>query len=126
MSLRYPFAIVKPGLNVLTAPTPTYTYYIYGAGRNSSGQIGDGTASYRSSPTQVGSASTWTSVFNAEKTSIGVQSDGTLWTWAYGGQGALGQNDVVSRSSPTQVGWSTTWNLMAGSDRAIVINTSTT
>ena len=119
MSLRYPFAIVKPGLNVLTAPTPTYTYYIYGAGRNSSGQIGDGTASYRSSPTQVGSASTWTSVFNAEKTSIGVQSDGTLWTWGSNSAGQLGNDKATGNvSSPIQIGaltnWSQSWTQIGG------------
>ena len=33
----------------------------------------------------------------------GIKSDGTLWAWGYGGEGALGLNDRSYRSSPPQV-----------------------
>ena len=110
MSLRYPFAIMKPGFNALVAPTPSYTYYIYGAGRNGQGQVGDLSTVKRSSPVQIGSASNWSSVFNAENVSLGLQTDGTLWTWGRNKFGTLGLSNQTYYSSPKQVGALTNWS----------------
>jgi alpha-tubulin suppressor-like RCC1 family protein len=43
-----------------------------------------------------------------------IKTDGTLWMWGDGGEGALGQNLTSGdRSSPVQVGSSTTWTAVA-------------
>ncbi len=79
-------------------------------GQNSSGQLGQGDVVLRSSPTQVGTLTTWTHASAYGTAHIAaIQSDGTLWTWGTGGSGELGHGDTVSRSSPTQVGTLTTW-----------------
>ena len=86
-------------------------------GRNTIGQLGDGTAVSKSSPVQIGSLTTWTSVSGAGNASAyAIKSDGTLWSWGYNITGGLGHGDEVNRSSPTQVGSLTTWLSVAAGD----------
>ena len=57
-----------------------------------------------SSPAQVGSNTTWASVSSNFGGMAAIKTDGTLWSWGYGGWvGWLGENDRVNRSSPIQV-----------------------
>ena len=57
-----------------------------------------------SSPAQVGSDTTWASISPNFGGCAAVKTDGTLWSWGYGGWvGWLGENDRVNRSSPIQV-----------------------
>ena len=97
-------------------------------GRNDHGELGQnqnpgGTpgANSRSSPTQVGTDTTWGSVDDEDGkmlsgyyVQMAIKTDGTLWGWGqndtsdYGGA-SLGLNDTISRSSPTQCGTDTTW-----------------
>mgnify|MGYP003137319400 CR=1 FL=1 len=69
-----------------------------------------------SSPTQVGTDTTW-SYITAGAGNAGIvgatKTDGTLWSWGRGEYGILGHNDVVSRSSPTQVP-GTDWDTSIG------------
>jgi len=87
---------------------------LWTAGYNTTGQLGlnqEGTPARRSSPTQVGTDTTWNKVDSSGSSSIATKTDGTLWSWGYNlGAGQLGLNDIVSRSSPTQVGTQTTWD----------------
>jgi hypothetical protein len=85
---------------------------IYSWGLNNFGQLGQGTtATYYSSPVQVGSLTNWKQVSNSNSISAGVKVDGTLWTWgrnsSTGGQLGLGNNTSVS--SPNQVGSLYNW-----------------
>ena len=80
-------------------------------GDNESGELGHNqpTSTLLSSPTQVGSDTTWNTVATAADSSMAVKTDGTLWASgsnSYGG--ILGLNDIVNRSSPTQIP-GTTW-----------------
>ena len=93
-------------------------------GKNSSGELGisQPTNSWRSSPTQVGSDTTWMTGINygdQQKLSassqpgsshcLAIKTDGTLWAWGENYEGHLGHNDVTPRNSPVQVGSSTDW-----------------
>jgi len=85
---------------------------LYSWGLNNFGQLGQGTtATYYSSPVQVGSLTNWKQVSNSNSISAGVKVDGTLWTWgrnsSTGGQLGLGNNTSVS--SPNQVGSLNNW-----------------
>ena len=62
-----------------------------------------------SSPTQVGSDTTWRSIDGSVYHMLGTKTDGTLWSWGYNLGGGLGLNDKTFRSSPTQIP-GTTWN----------------
>ena len=83
-------------------------------GRNDTGQLGLGTSSgtYANlSPLQVGALTTWTSVSTGMYTTstFALKTDGTIWSWGNGGNGALGLGNTTNYSSPKQVGALTTW-----------------
>ena len=91
-----------------------------GSPKGESGRNTQGPSARKSSPTQIGSLTTWSSIsgyydgffFGATKT------DGTLWAWGGGQYGRLGQNNETDRSSPVQIPgttWSTTKNKFGGS-----------
>jgi len=70
-----------------------------------------------SSPTQIGSDTTWTNEFvGSNKNWLAVKSDGTLWSWGENTRGALGQNQAYAQlsavSSPIQIP-GTTWSQVA-------------
>lgn len=101
---------------------------LYAWGKNNQGQLGLNDRVYKSSPVQVGAATTWTVLAGAENFSFGIKSDGTLWGWGYnGGFGQLGLNNTIFRSSPTQIGSATDWELVsAGNYHAIFKKTNGT
>jgi len=75
----------------------------------------------RSSPTQVGTDTTWAWVYSTYQNGYATKTDGTLWAWGGNGDGQMGINlsgDPGARSSPTQIGtgtdWSTADNCIAG------------
>ncbi len=93
-------------LTVTVGPPPG----LWALGRNNSGQLGVNDTAYRSSPTQVGTGTTWSQISAGQFHTMATTTDGTLWSWGVNSSGQLGQNDRVDRSSPTQVGVLTTWN----------------
>lgn len=100
-------------------------------GVTNDGRLGDNitSGSYKSSPAQIGSATTWRTVVACEKTSIGVRTDGTLWSWGSNGSGLLGTNIGTgsTQATPAQVGGGTTWSDIAvGATHAIAIKTDGT
>ena len=91
---------------------------LWTAGYNPTGQLGlntQGSPGQKSSPTQVGTDTTWNKVDSSGSSSIATKTDGTLWSWGYNGTpgstggGQLGLNDIIARSSPTQIP-GTTWD----------------
>jgi alpha-tubulin suppressor-like RCC1 family protein len=58
----------------------------------------------RSSPSQIGTLTTWSSVAAGGTHSSVVNSTNILSLWGTNGYGQLGQNDATARSSPTQIG----------------------
>lgn len=68
-----------------------------------SGQVID--QGYRGSPVQVGNQ-TWTKISTGTSHSLAIRSDGTLWAWGDGGQGALGTGNTSDQPSPVQIGTS--------------------
>ena len=109
MSFRYVSGINKPGFNPLVAPTPSYTYYMWSWGANASGQLGDGSRTYRSSPVQVGALSTWTQVSINLDSSLAIGNSNGLYAWGSGSSGILGLGNTTAYSSPKQVGALTNW-----------------
>jgi alpha-tubulin suppressor-like RCC1 family protein len=115
LSYRYDAAFIDPGLNTLVAPTPIYTYGLWTWGKNNRGQLGLGDTTVRSSPNQVGALTDWLNISAGgyEGFSLAVKTDGTLWSWGYGTQGALGLGNNTNYSSPKQVGALTGWIFVA-------------
>ena len=83
------------------------TLWTWGAG--SDGGLGQGSNTDKSSPTQIGTETTWSSAFCGEGGSAAaIKTDGTLWTWGNNNYGQLGLGDQNQYSSPKQVP-GTTW-----------------
>ena len=97
---------------------------LWGVGQNYGGALGlnsSGATSY-SSPTQVGTDTTWNHVVSGSDMTISTKTDGSLWTMgtnAYGGQGLNNQGGGGSNeySSPTQIGTDTNWSNTLANDQ---------
>ena len=89
---------------------------LWGTGCNSKGQLGIGTFS----PTigingfiQVGNANNWKYISADREHTLGVKTDGTLWSWGSNYQGKLGDGTLTDRLSPTQIGSDNNWSKVA-------------
>lgn len=82
-------------------------------GRNTNGQLGDGSTTVRSSPvTTSGGGLTWFNVGCGSDHTIATKTDGTLWTWGLNTHGQLGDGTTTNRSSPVTVaGGGTNWRI---------------
>ena len=88
-------------------------------GTTNYGQHGLNNTVYTSSPTQVGTDTTWSTVSGAYYAAYGVKTDGTLWAWGSNESGALGLNQHdAHRSSPTQIP-GTTWSSPLASGKGL-------
>jgi alpha-tubulin suppressor-like RCC1 family protein len=90
-------------------PTINVSGALYTFGSNGIGKLGLNDRTYRSSPTQVGSETTWKFVAGAGNSSLAIKNNGTLWGWGYNLYGQIGDQSIIYRSSPVQVGALTTW-----------------
>lgn len=93
---------------------------LFAWGANTSGQLGDGTTTFRSSPVQIGS-SRWTDVNAAGAHSLAVREDGLLFTWGQGNVGQLGNGGTGNTSSPIQIGSSSWLQVTGGADNSLAI-----
>jgi len=84
-------------------------------GDNRYGQIADNTLIHRSTATQTVSGGTnWKQCSAGYVTTAAIKTDGTLWTWGYGGNGVIGDNTSIGKSSPVQtVAGGTNWKQVA-------------
>ena len=91
------------------------TIWAWGAG--DSGRLGDNCVSNRSSPVSViGGFTDWSQVAAGFRSSFGLRTNGTIWSWGYNGAGNLGDGTTVTKSSPVSViGGFTDWCQVAAS-----------
>ena len=82
-------------------------------GSNTSGQLGDGTTTTRTSPARVGT-STWLAASAGSGNVVAIKSDGTLWAWGSNLSGQLGDSTTSQRNSPVQIGLDNRWTSVAG------------
>ena len=97
-------------------------------GYNSRGQLGDNTATGRSSPVSVvGGFTDWCHAAAGSRHSLGVRTNGTLWSWGGNNFGQLGDNTTVSKSSPVSViGGFTNWCQLSATYQSLGVRTNGT
>ena len=99
---------------------------MYACGYNLYGQLGISNTTNRSSPTQVGSISSWSQISCGYYHSVSIQTNGTLWTWGNNSYGQLGTNNLTHRSSPVQVGTLSNWAQVSASNHTLAIKSDGT
>jgi len=82
-------------------------------GEGSNGGLGQGNNTSYNSPKQIGNDTNWSSKtygISSKGGGVFVKTDGTLWSWGYGGGGYLGHNNTSNYNSPKQIGTDTSWD----------------
>ena len=72
-------------------------------GTAAQGQLGDQTATGKSSPVSVAGAHSFIAVHAGEQHTLALKANGSAWTWGYNNVGQLGIYAANSRSSPVSV-----------------------
>jgi len=73
-----------------------------------------------SSPTQVGTNTTWSKISAGGYGNFGIKTDGTLWGWGDNSNGYLAQNNTIQRSSPVRIGTGTDWDSISAEERIVM------
>jgi hypothetical protein len=99
---------------------------VWAWGRNSYGQLGDGTTIPRSTPVQVSGLTGVTTLAAGFNHSLALRSDGTLWAWG-ANSGRLGDGTTTHRSTPVQVsGLTGVTALAAGQSHSLALRSDGT
>ena len=107
------WVMASAGKNHSSAIKSDGTLWSWGLGTN--GQLGDNTATTKSSPIQTSTYGTnWKYVSCGLNYSAAVKFDGTIWCWGDNTYGQLGENSTTHRSSPIQTtAFGTNWVLVS-------------
>jgi alpha-tubulin suppressor-like RCC1 family protein len=77
--------------------------HVYAWGRNSAGQVGDGTTTNRSTPVPVAGLSGVVAIAAGSAHSLALTRDGSVYAWGHNGYGQLGDGTTTNRSTPVKV-----------------------
>jgi alpha-tubulin suppressor-like RCC1 family protein len=96
---------------------------LFSWGRGTSGVLGIGATTNRSSPVSVGNAGGigYSSVAAGSLTAAAIDKNGGLWTWGRGTNGELGNGAALSTSTPGKVG-SESWAMVSVASYALGIH----
>lgn len=110
---------------VQIAPGKTFTYIsdshsqfyhvldqenrLWGTGKNSHGELGDGTTVDKSSLVQIGTNQDWKMIVSNPYDVLAIKTDGTLWHWGWNNWHVAGYDTYSGESFPVQVGAETDW-----------------
>jgi alpha-tubulin suppressor-like RCC1 family protein len=76
---------------------------VWAWGKNTEGQLGDGTLNNSSSPIQVTGLNNVIAIAGGEYHSLALKADGTVWAWGRNSNGQLGDSTTANSSIPVQV-----------------------
>jgi len=76
---------------------------VWGWGYNGSGQLGNLSTGYRSSPVAVIGSHNFIAISAGGNSACGLKSDGSIWSWGANSGGQLGANVTANQSSPVLV-----------------------
>jgi alpha-tubulin suppressor-like RCC1 family protein len=104
---------------------------LYSWGENVYGELGlgdSGLSTERLTPTQVGIDSDWDNIDGGVDHTIGIKTNGSIYSWGYNDFGQLGLGDSgvgKERNTPTQIGIDTDWiEISAGTEYGLARKTN--
>jgi alpha-tubulin suppressor-like RCC1 family protein len=102
------------------------TLWIWGPG--GLGQLGNASTTNRSTPvTTFAGGTNWKQVSSGGYHTAAIKTDGTLWTWGYGGRGRLGNASTTTVSTPvTTFAGGTNWKQVSAGYVTAAIKTDGT
>lgn len=108
------WTVTKGNNNTQAAIRSNGTLWTWGS--FASGLLGQNDQVYRSSPTQVGEDTNWSTLADGQSAGafFALKTNGTLWGWGAGNGGVGGWGDTLNRSSPVQIGSGTDWAYVWG------------
>ena len=118
---------VSSGISNTAAIKTDGTLWVWGG--STFGVLGNAQQSDRSTPiTTFAGGTNWKQVSVGTFYTAAIKTDGTLWTWGYGGSGRLGNASTVSTSTPvTTFAGGTNWKQVSvGSNHTAAIKTDGT
>ncbi len=94
-------------------------------GSNAQGKLGNnGPLAGKTTPTQIGTSTNWSSVSAGSGHSFGIQTDGSLWAWGNNGNGRLGDGTTTIRTTPTKIGTTANWaSIVSLASHSVAIQT---
>jgi alpha-tubulin suppressor-like RCC1 family protein len=95
------FATIGTGVMFNCALTPPGTAYCWG--RSTSGELGDGTTTFRNEPGPVAGGHTFASLATGIFHSCAITTQGAAWCWGSNVNGQLGDGTTVNRATPVAV-----------------------
>lgn len=87
-------------------------------GRNTHGQIGNGSTTTANIPTRIGSETDWAIVTAGSYHTLAIKNDQSLWGWGIDNYGQLGFGDSTTPDVlvPTRVGTDSNWVIIVAGD----------
>jgi len=76
---------------------------LWGWGKNTAFQLGDGTQQHRLSPVRVGALDEVVFAAGGEASGFAIRANGTLWAWGLNDAGQLGDGSSANRSTPVMI-----------------------
>jgi len=118
---------VSCGYNHTAAIKTDGTLWTWGGTFTNNGQLGDNTATNRSTPvTTFAGGTNWKQVVCGDSHTLAIKTDGTLWTWGRNANGQLGDNTATNRSTPvTTLAGGTNWKQVSGGYCTVAITSGT-
>lgn len=96
---------------------------LFSWGYNNQGQLGVGSTTDKSSPTQVNTALTFSQVAAGGNFAVALTADGKAYAWGYNLHGQLGDNTTTRRTSPVEVQTALTFShISAGLSHVLAIS----
>jgi hypothetical protein len=77
------------------------------------GELGDGTLTYRYTPTRIGTDSNWKFIVAVRYHTVAIKKDSSLWAWGWNDRGQLGDGTTTNRNTPTRIGTGNDWATIA-------------
>ena len=101
---------------------------LWGWGANDEGQLGIEVLNERRRPTQEDTNSkNWIAVSSGTKHALGLQKDGSLWSWGNNDSGTLGHGDNNNRRKAEKISGTSIWTLIsAGANHSLAIDNNGT